>query len=152
MALQAEVNESAHLDPDFYRGHARFVLLHDPEGQPAWDGQFRLVVHASAPLDHQMANDPLLSDVTWSWLVEALQAHRAPFHNLTGTVTRLYNENFGANMPVSSRAEVELRASWTPDYPDVSDHLEAWAEFVATMCGLGPAGISSLPLRLEEMK
>ncbi len=99
-----------------------------------------------------MANDPLLSDVAWSWLVEALQQHRAPFHNLTGTVSRLYNETFGANMPASSRADVELRASWTPDFPDVSDHLEAWAEFIATICGLGPAGVASLPLRLEEMK
>ncbi len=152
VALQAEVNDSARLDPDFYRGHARFVLLHDPEGQPAWDGEFRIVVHASAPLDHAMANDPLLSDVARSWLMDALDGNRADFHNLTGTVTRLYNESFGASMPASSRAELELRASWTPDSPDVSDHLEAWADFVATICGLGPAGVSSLPLRLEEMQ
>ncbi|MGO3084719.1 DUF3000 family protein [Ancrocorticia populi] len=53
---------------------------------------------------------------------------------------------------MSSRTEVELRASWSPEDPDVSAHLQAWAAFAAEACGLGPAGVSALPLRLEEME
>ena len=151
VALQAEINDSPFLDPDTYRGDARFVLLHDPQGQPAWEGQFRVVSYASSTLDPEIAYDPLLSQVAWAWLTDALHEYGAPFHKLTGSVTRRYNENFGAESAYASRAEVEVRASWTPDFPDVSDHLDAWADFVATICGLGPAGVASLPLRLQEM-
>ena len=60
VALQAEINDSPFLDPDTYRGDARFVLLHDPQGQPAWEGQFRVVSYASSTLDPDIADDPIL--------------------------------------------------------------------------------------------
>lgn len=152
VALQAEVNEKSDMDPDHYRGNARFVLLYDPEGQPSWDGPFRIVCYASAPVDREISDDPMLSEVAWAWLTDALDAHEAEYHNLTGTVTRLYNETFGGRSLLSARTEVELRASWSPEHPDLSAHLQAWAEFAAEACGLGPAGIATLPLRLEEME
>ena len=152
VALQAEINDSPSMDPDHYRGNARFVLLHDPEGQTAWDGTFRIVCYASAPVDREIGDDPMLSEVAWAWLTDALNAHEAEYHNLTGTVTRLYNETFGGSSLLSSHTEVELRASWSPEYSDVSAHLQAWAEFASDACGLGPAGVSALPLRLQEME
>lgn len=152
VALQAEINDSATLDSDHYRGNARFVLLYDPEGQPAWDGPFRIVAYASAPVDRSIGDDPMLSEVAWAWLTEALAIRGAEYHNLTGTVTRLYNETFGGDALLAARTEIELRASWSPDTSDVSQHLQAWAQFAADACGLGPAGVSALPLWLEEME
>ena len=137
------------LDPDFYRGNTRFVLLYDPEGQPAWDGTMRVVTFTNAPVDSDMGGDPLLGEVAWAWLGEALQAHSADFYNLSGTVTRNYNETFGGLYLASSAIDLEVRASWTPASADVSAHLTAWAEFAGMVCGLDPEGVTSLPRRIE---
>ncbi|WP_374194098.1 DUF3000 family protein, partial [Streptomyces sp. MBT97] len=52
----------------------RLVLLHDPAGHDAWRGTFRLVTLVRAELEPEMAADPLLPEVCWSWLTGALQA------------------------------------------------------------------------------
>ena len=145
VALQAEINDSRSMDPDSYRGDARFVLLFDPEGQPAWDGPFRIVTYANAPVESDMGGDPLLGEVSWSWLAEALDLRGAEYHNLTGTVTRNYNETFTGMHMTDSTIDLEVRASWSPDYADVSAHLDAWADFAASVCGLGPDGVAALP-------
>ena len=145
VALQAEINDSASLDPDSYRGNARFVLLYDPEGQPAWDGTIRIVAYANAPVESDMGGDPLLGEVSWTWLAESLEARGAEYHNLTGTVTRNYNETFTGMHMTDSTIDLEVRASWSPDYADVSAHLDAWADFAASVCGLGPDGVAALP-------
>ena len=145
VALQAEINDSASLDPDSYRGNARFVLLYDPEGQPAWDGTIRIVAYANAPVESDMGGDPLLGEVSWTWLAESLEASGAEYHNLTGTVTRNYNETFTGMHMTDSTIDLEVRASWSPDYADVSAHLDAWADFAASVCGLGPDGVAALP-------
>ena len=46
----------------------RLVLLHDPDGDEAWNGSLRLVAYVRAELDAELAGDPLLPEVTWSWL------------------------------------------------------------------------------------
>src|SRR3954449_7477315 len=53
-------------------GTGPIVLLHDPAGNEAWAGTFRCVAYARAEIDPEMANDPLLGEVGWSWLAEAL--------------------------------------------------------------------------------
>ena len=150
VALLAEINESLELDPEYYRGESRFVFLYDPEGQSAWDGPMRIVSHAKAPVDTVMADDPLLGEAAWSWLVDALASNGAPYHNLTGTVTRVYNESFGGLDLNTMRTEIELRASWSPDDSDLSAHLRAWAELAASIAGLEPEGITSLSRRIHE--
>jgi hypothetical protein len=50
----------------------RFVLLHDPDGQEPWDGQFRVVSFTKGTVELDIAQDPMLTEVAWSWLVEAL--------------------------------------------------------------------------------
>ena len=70
-------------------GTGRLVLLHDPAGNDAWEGTFRCVAYARAEIDPEMVTDPLLAEVGWSWLTEALDAHGATYVAPSGTVTRV---------------------------------------------------------------
>ncbi len=76
-------------------GSGRFVLLHDPAGNAAWQGTFRCVTFARADLDPEMVTDPLLAGVGWSWLIEALDGHGAHYDAPSGTVTSVSSESFG---------------------------------------------------------
>src|SRR5438105_4652832 len=76
--------------------NGRLVVLHDPEGHESWNGVTRLVAYVRADLDPEMAGDPLLASVGWSWLREALESHGAEFTAAGGTVTRASSESFGA--------------------------------------------------------
>ena len=71
VALQAEVV----LD-DEEAASGRFVLLHDPDGQEPWDGDFRVVTFAKGTVELDIAQDPMLTEVGWAWLVEALDGAR----------------------------------------------------------------------------
>ncbi len=126
----------------------RIVLLHDPNGNDAWDGTFRCVAYARAEIDPEMANDPLLGEVGWSWLTEALDAHGAEYTAPSGTVTKVSSDSFGTMAEDESTAQLEIRASWTPS-GDVADHVEAWGELLCTASGLPPVpeGVSPLPSR-----
>ena len=55
----------------------RLVLLHDPDARDAWAGTFRMVGYLRAPLDVEQADDPLLLEVGWSWLTDALEGATA---------------------------------------------------------------------------
>ncbi|WP_240510281.1 DUF3000 family protein, partial [Streptomyces albus] len=71
-ALEATVSEPEDAAVELADG--RFVLLHDPQGQEGWRGTFRVVTLARAELEPEIAGDPLLPEVTWSWLTGALEA------------------------------------------------------------------------------
>jgi hypothetical protein len=133
-------------------GSGRLVLLHDPAGNAAWDGTFRCVTFARADVDPEMVTDPLLARVGWSWLVEALAAHDAAYGAPSGTVTSVASESFGGMADEAPRAEIEVRASWTPQLVDgvgLDAHLAAWAELLCTTAGLPPlpAGVLPMPAR-----
>ena len=133
-------------------GSGRLVLLHDPAGNAAWQGTFRCVTFARAEVDPEMVNDPLMGTVGWSWLVDALAAHSAEYTAPSGTVTSVTSESFGGMAEEAPRAEVEVRASWTPVLEDgvgLSPHLAAWAELLCTTAGLPPlpAGVVLMPSR-----
>ena len=89
-ALGAEVRhpETA-IVPERSEGDAfgRLILLHDPEGAEAWDGTMRLVAYIQADLDSTEAVDPLLPEVAWSWLVEALESRAEHVTALGGRAT-----------------------------------------------------------------
>ena len=129
-------------------GTGRLVLLHDPAGNEAWQGTFRCVAYARAEIDPEMANDPLLGEVGWSWLTEALDAHAAAYAAPSGTVTKVSSESFGAMSDEDASAQLEIRASWTP-VGDLTDHVEAWGELLCTAAGLPPVpeGVASMPSR-----
>ncbi|MDQ6874743.1 MAG: DUF3000 domain-containing protein [Actinomycetota bacterium] len=123
----------------------RLVLLHDPDGQDSWDGTLRLVTYATAELDPEMAGDPMLAEVGWSWLMEALAEHGARHTAAGGTVTSTTSVRFGDLAGPPGTADVELRASWTPLDGDLSAHLLAWCELLCATAGLPPPGVTKLP-------
>jgi hypothetical protein len=129
-------------------GTGRIVVLHDPAGNDAWDGTFRCVAYARADIDPELATDPLLAEVGWSWLTEALEAHAAEYTAPSGTVTTVASESFGGMAAEPSTAQIEIRASWTP-VGDLTSHVEAWGELLCTAAGLPPVpeGVATMPSR-----
>lgn len=138
-ALTADVTEEA--------ATGRLVLLHDPAGQEAWHGEFRLVTFVRAGLEPDIAADPFLLGVGWAWLTEALTGRGAPFTAASGTVTRVASESFGGMAGEPATADIEIRASWTPLELDLAPHLLAWGDVLATAGGLLPlpAGVVAIP-------
>jgi hypothetical protein len=152
-------------DTDTEIGWGSFVLLYDPAGQAGWCGPFRMIVFLRAELDPEIAADPLVGQVGWSWLTEALDARAAGYRQISGTVTRVVTEGFGAKEDQPVATEFELRASWSPVLPgdgraagrpesaapagspqDLHGHLAAWCDALCAACGLPPlpAGVSAL--------
>lgn len=118
-------------------GTGRLILLHDPSEPDAWGGPWRIVCFAQAPLEPEIGTDPLLADVAWSWLVDALRARGAMFHSASGTATKTLSKGFGSLADDGDGAQIELRASWSPS-GDLVAHVEAWAELVCMLAGLPP--------------
>lgn len=128
------------LEPDT---SGRLILLHDPAGQDAWDGTFRLVCFVQARLEPEQIGDELLPVVGWSWLTEALLGSGADYGLLGGTVTQTSSVRFGDIAGQRRDDDVELRASWTPRGNDLRPHAEAFCTLVATAAGLPPVGAIS---------
>ncbi len=95
-------------------GWGRFVLLYDPVGQRGWGGPFRIIGQIRVDLEPEIAADPLVGEVGWSWLTEALDARAVGYQHASGTVTRVVTEGFGAKQDEPLMTEFELRASWSP--------------------------------------
>jgi hypothetical protein len=129
-------------------GTGRIVVLHDPAGNDAWEGTFRCVAYARADIDPELATDPLLAEVGWSWLTEALEAHEATYTAPSGTVTTVASESFGGMAAEPGTAQIEIRASWTP-VGELTPHVEAWGELLCTAAGLPPVpeGVATMPSR-----
>ena len=131
-------------------GTGRFVVLHDPAGHETWQGTFRVVTFVRASLEPELAADPMVAQVGWSWLVEALESRRVLYTAVSGTVTRVVSEPFGSMAQREATAELEIRASWTAADSRLGPHLEAWGELLATVCGLPPLAsgvVAALPAR-----
>src|SRR5690349_19140043 len=92
----------------------RFVLLHRPGGHDEWRGAYRCVVLVEADLEAEIAEDPLLAEVGWSWLMESLDVAGARFTAESGTVSRSSSLGFGGLSGRPATTAVEIRASWTP--------------------------------------
>lgn len=122
----------------------RLVLLHDPDGQEAWGGTLRLVAYIQADLDADVAADPLLPDVGWSWLQEGLTQSGADFTALGGTVTVTSSVRFGDLAGPARTHQVEARASWTANTPALTEHVDAFCAILSSAAGLPPLGIHQL--------
>ncbi len=134
---------------DDERGSGRLVLLHDPAGNDAWDGTFRCVTYSKADVEPEMVRDPLLADVGWSWLMEALETHGATYREPSGTVSAVISTPFGELAADPGSAEVEIRASWTPMLSadeSLAAHVAAWQDVLCTLSGLPPVPPGVLPL------
>ncbi|MBW5483606.1 DUF3000 domain-containing protein [Streptomyces bambusae] len=151
-ALEATVVQG---DEDLADG--KLILLHDPAGHEAWRSTFRLVTLVRAELEPEMAADPLLPEVCWSWLTGALEARGLAYGEPSGTVTMAGSHYFGGLHERRPTTQIEIRASWSPregvgGVPDTAAHLTAWCELLCQVAGLpptGPAegGVVSLPQR-----
>lgn len=136
-------------------GTGRLIVLHDPTGNPAWHGTHRCVSFARAEVDVEMVADPLLAEVGWTWLTDALFEAGADHHDASGTVTAVSSRGFGELVGEADRAEIEIRASWTPELGtdlDITPHLAAWQTLLCTTAGLPPLpeGVIPLTARLDR--
>jgi hypothetical protein len=137
---------SADFDRDMFEPDTsgRLILLHDPAGQDAWEGAFRLVCFVQARLEREQLGDEMLPVVGWSWLTEALELAGADHIALGGTVTQTSSVRVGDIAGPRRDDDVELRASWTPVGADLSRHADAFCTLVSSAAGLPPVGV--LPL------
>ncbi|MEU5285563.1 DUF3000 domain-containing protein [Streptomyces sp. CA-278952] len=157
LAPHAYAMEAAVVDGEDDLADGRLVLLHDPAGHDAWQGAFRLVTLVRAELEPEMAADPLLPEVCWSWLTGALDARGLSYGEAGGTVTRAGSHYFGALSTRRPATQIEIRASWTPresrgGVPDTASHLMAWGDLLCQIAGLPPsdpadAAVVTLPQR-----
>jgi hypothetical protein len=127
----------------------RFVVLHDPDGQDGWRGDTRVEAFDSADVDAEMAGDPALAEVGWSWLKDSLDGRGAAYQAAGGTVTRTASLTFGLVEDPQETNEVEVRASWSPlpaadGALDLGQHLKAWCDLLCMTAGLPPAGVTPL--------
>lgn len=149
-AIGAEVKHpEATVIPEQSDGDAfgRLILLHDPDGSDAWDGTMRLVAYIQADLDSSEAIDPLLPEVAWSWLVDALEARSDHVTALGGTVTATTSVRYGDISGPPRAHQLEVRASWTATSPDLSVHVQAFCEVLEHAAGLPPVGVTDLGSR-----
>lgn len=148
-ALAAEVRANTRDIEADDLASGRFVVLHDPAGQEAWDGTFRLVTLVRASLEAEVGSDPMLGEVAWSWFVDALAESGLDPHAAGGTITRVLSQSFGALDRRPEQVDLEIRASWTARDENLQPHLQAWAELLCTAAGLPPlpAGVVPIPRR-----
>ena len=121
----------------------RLVLLYDPDGAEAWDGQLRLVAFASAELEPDIANDPSLPEVCWSWLTGALAERQADHLAAGGTVTQTTSTRFGDVTAPKHDLAIELAVPGRPERP-TTPHLLGFLDLLCTAAGLPPEGVSVL--------
>ncbi|MEU4688029.1 DUF3000 domain-containing protein [Actinoplanes sp. NPDC023714] len=122
----------------------RLILLHEPAGHEAWRGDLRLVTLCTAELESDLATDPLLPAVAWTWLTDGLDHYAAAYTAIGGTVTQTASTRFGELAGPAPTADLEVRASWTPTSDDFPAHLRGWCAMLASTAGLPPPGVSSL--------
>ena len=152
-ALGAEVKrDEADAAPDQPEGadgeaFGRLILLHDPDGSDAWDGTMRLVAFIQADLDPSEAVDPLLPEVAWSWLVEALESRGDQVTALGGTVTATTSVRYGDISGPPRAHQLEMRASWTATTLALDTHVQAFCEVLEHAAGLPPVGVTDLGSR-----
>jgi hypothetical protein len=109
-----------------------------------------MVCFAKAPLDKTMTEDPLLPDVAWSWLTDALSHRDAAYDRAAGTASIITSVGLGEMRSDQTGAEMELRASWSPQDAQMKNHLEAWAEFVCMLAGYPPTADGVAALRTSR--
>jgi hypothetical protein len=122
----------------------RLILLHDPAGHDAWEGTMRLVTYVTAELEPELATDPLLPTVGWSWLTDALEGQGAAYTAIGGTVTQTMSTRFAELSGPPTTADLEIRASWTPLDDNMAAHVRAWCGLLASTAGLPPPGVTAI--------
>lgn len=134
--------ESPSEDGDIPATTGRFVILYEPKKVTDWAAKTRIIVQVRSEMDAEMGADPLLGEVIWTWLHDALDQNSVDSHRLKGTVTRELSETFGNLQLTRSNVEVELKASWSTDSKDLAPHLQAWLDLVSHVFGQSDPDLS----------
>ena len=149
VSVEADADRRPGEDLDEPDTSGRLILLHDPAGQDAWEGRFRLVCFVQARLDPEQVGDEMLPTVGWSWLTEALEQNGAAHVALGGTVTQTSSVRFGDI--AGPRRDRRRGAAGLVDPGragriggDLRCHAEAFCTLVSTAAGLPPVGIAQL--------
>jgi len=143
LALEADVGP----DDSSPMASGRLVVLHNPAGEETWRGTTRFVSYTHADIESEMATDPLLADVAWTWLTDALRRAGADYVAAGGTVTNMASRSYGELDASPPRAEVEMRCSWTSATAgQAMKHVAAWQDLLCQVAGLEPLvdGVTSL--------
>src|SRR5699024_164061 len=98
-------------------------------------------------MEPEFAADPMLGEVGWSWLTDALAAEEAPYHSLSGTLTRVLSETFGGLELRSGEVALEIRASWRPPPTDLAPPPRTLTQMTCQA-----AGLPSVPDNVSPMK
>lgn len=117
---------------------SRLVFAYSAEIPEGWNSSFRIIGYAKSPIDLEMARDEYLSSLPWEWLRESLIRNGAHFSHDAGTSTTVISTGHGALIGQPQHAELEIRASWSPEGNSWQPHLVGWAEMVALIAGLPP--------------
>ena len=138
-------------------GTGRLILLHDPPGNDAWDGD--LPLRRLRPRRDRRRADHR-PDARRRRLVLADRGARRPrrgVHTASGTVTRVATESFGGMADDSRHRPARDPGVVDADVPvgarrrrlDVTPHVEAWGELLCTAVGLPPVpdGVAVIPSR-----
>lgn len=132
LAISAEVLEG---ENDLSNG--RLVLLFDPNKVEAWNGTTRLVSFTKARVEADLASDPLLTQVGWTWLLDCFSQRGIKAEELSGTVTRTSSDSYGELDSHPLDGTIEIRASWTVS-GDLGLHVAAWGDLLCQAAGLQP--------------
>ena len=116
-------------------GTGRFVLFWSPKPQENWTTNFRIVCFARSPLEADIGAEDQSSDITWTWLTDALNIAGAEHSAIAGTTTRIISSGHGLMENDNRHAEIEMRASWSPHGTNIAKHFEAWQNVVCMMSG-----------------
>lgn len=143
LVADATVSDAA-VSPLADSATGRFVLLHDPDGVDEWAGTFRVVVFARCDVELEMLVDPLIHEVAWTWVTDALE--ELTVAQIGGTVTISSGTSFGTMAERPGDGIVEIRASWTPISPEgdqdptytLPEHVHAWIDILSRLAGLPP--------------
>lgn len=139
-SIAADADAAADEDFDAF---GRIIILYDPEGQAGWHGEFRVVTTIKASLSPELNAEPLLTEVAWSWLTDALAG--LEIRGLSGTVTQIKSSSFG-EIADDERDSIEIRASWSPGDDNLGSNFAAWMQVLASAAGLEPTDADVTPI------
>ena len=99
-----------------------------------------------ADVDLEVASDPMLPEVGWAWLMEAMEEAESHATAIGGTVTQVNSRSFGVMDERAPEGRLQVRASWTATTFDLVPHARVWALLTSAACGLAPSseGVSNL--------
>lgn len=139
-ALSGEIVSSKLSDDILADGS--LTLLYSPMPVDEWGGKFRFATIVRTTLDDEMSRDPLLYEVSRSWVRDSLASAQAQYRELRGTVTTLTEESFSQEDDAETASRLEIRASWAPIsenpseiYLEFKHHLESWMNLLFTTAG-----------------